>query len=105
MTPKEAVLEYVSAINEHDIEKIFSLMADDHLFMDTYASLVRGKNNMRDGWIGYFEWFPDYLIEATDILADQDTVLLLVLQAAPTGEERTSITTRSGTSPLPGKQL
>lgn len=74
---KDTVLDYVRAINEHNIEKIYALMADDHMFIDTYASQVHGKDAMKNGWIGYFEWFPDYLIEATDILVEDKTVVII----------------------------
>jgi hypothetical protein len=34
------------------------------------------------GWRGYFEWFPDYYIEVTDVFGDDDKLALLVLRAA-----------------------
>ncbi|GLC78545.1 nuclear transport factor 2 family protein [Lacrimispora brassicae] len=74
---KDTVLAYVKAINEHNIEKIYALMADDYIFIDTYDSKVHGKDTMKKGWIGYFEWFPDYLIEATDIFVDDETVAIV----------------------------
>lgn len=43
---KDTVLDYVKAINEHNIEKIYALMADDYMFIDTYASKVHGKDAM-----------------------------------------------------------
>lgn len=32
---KETVLAYISAINEHDIDKIYDLMSENYLFVDT----------------------------------------------------------------------
>lgn len=69
-------LTFVEAINAHDIEQIYSLMASDHLFIDTYASEVIGKKKMRESWIGYFELFPDYMIDVTDIFVNNDKVAL-----------------------------
>jgi ketosteroid isomerase-like protein len=52
---KDTVLAYVKAINEHNIERIYELMADDYIFIDTYASEVHGKDAMKNGWIGYYQ--------------------------------------------------
>ena len=73
---KCTVLSFVDAINTHDVEQIYSLMADDHLFVDAYASEVYGKENMKESWIGYFKWFPDYHIEVSDILVDGSEVAI-----------------------------
>lgn len=72
----QTALEFVNAINAHDVERIYALMADDHLFIDTYASEVHGNENMKKSWDGYFEWFPDYRIEVTDTFTDRGKVAL-----------------------------
>jgi ketosteroid isomerase-like protein len=33
----KAVYEFVNAINDHDVEKIYSLMTEDHLFIDAHV--------------------------------------------------------------------
>ena len=73
---KQIALSFVDAINIHDIDKIYSLMADDHLFIDAYASEVHGREEMKRSWIGYFEWFPDYRIEVTDVFVDEEKVAI-----------------------------
>ena len=65
---------FVDAINEHNVDKLCSLMTDDHKFIDSQGNEVVGKENMRAGWIGYFQWFPDYKIEITDMFRGGDTV-------------------------------
>lgn len=32
---------------------------------------------MKKGWIGYFEWFPDYIIEVKDIFVDDKVVVII----------------------------
>jgi len=71
---KKIVLDFINAINEHDIDGICSLMADDHKFIDANGNEVTGKDRMRNGWIAYFLWFPDYKIEITDIFVQQESV-------------------------------
>jgi uncharacterized protein (TIGR02246 family) len=66
--------DFVSAINGHDAEKLYSLMTDDHQFIDAQGNKVTGKAQMKAGWVGYFQWFPDYKIEVTNVFFEGDTV-------------------------------
>ena len=70
----ETVKAFIKAVNKHDIEEINSLTAEDFLFVDTWANEVHGRENMNNSWAGYFEWFPDYLIEPLDILECKDII-------------------------------
>ena len=63
----------MDAINAHDVDRIVSLMADDHIFMDAYGH-SEGKEAMAQGWPGYFMWFPDYLIEVHHVFVSDDMV-------------------------------
>jgi ketosteroid isomerase-like protein len=71
---EKIVFDFVNAINEHNVDNIFVLMSDDHKFIDAHGNEVSGKDKMRAGWSGYFQWFPDYKIEVTDIFSNGDTV-------------------------------
>jgi ketosteroid isomerase-like protein len=71
---KQIILNFVDAINEHNVDKICSLMTDDHKFIDSQGNEVIGREKMRPGWIGYFHLFPDYKIEITDMFFNEDTV-------------------------------
>jgi ketosteroid isomerase-like protein len=71
---KQIVYYFAKAINAHDIEKIGSFMADDHIFIDAYGNKVEGKDKMKSGWAGYFQLFPDYKIELTEIFENGDTI-------------------------------
>jgi limonene-1,2-epoxide hydrolase len=66
MTDKEIVQAFVKAINDHDVDKINDLMAEDHVFIDGYGDKHIGKNGMKEGWHNYYQMFPDYVIEITD---------------------------------------
>jgi ketosteroid isomerase-like protein len=71
---KQIVRNFVDAINEHNVDRICSLMTDDHQFIDSQGNEVVGKEKMRSGWINYFQLFPDYTIEIKDILLKGDIV-------------------------------
>ena len=67
MTNKEAVQAFIARINARDVDGLGELMSDDHTFIDAHGNEVSGKDKMVPGWRGYFEWFPDYFIEVTDV--------------------------------------
>jgi ketosteroid isomerase-like protein len=71
MSPKETVLAFVDAINAHNVDRLGELMTEDHTFVDPYGNKVTGREPMRAGWRGYFEWFPDYQIEVHDIFEQE----------------------------------
>ncbi len=71
---KQLVYSFMDAINEHNVDKICLLMTDDHKFIDSQGNEGVGKEQMRAGWIGYFQLFPDYKIEVTEILTHSDIV-------------------------------
>ena len=64
---KDTVLAFIDRINAHDVEGLAELMSDDHTFIDAHGNQVSGREKMIAGWRGYFEWFPNYRIEVTDI--------------------------------------
>ena len=73
----KVALEFVDAINHADIDKIWSLMSDEHLFIDSQENKYVGKDNMKQGWIGYFALFPDYKIEIVETLEKDSLVCML----------------------------
>jgi ketosteroid isomerase-like protein len=66
--------EFVDAINQHEVERIYSLMTTDHVFIDAHGNEITGKDKMKAGWAGYFQFFPDYKIEVTELLTQEDVV-------------------------------
>ena len=72
MTHKQTILAFIDSINAHDIEGLSGLMSDEHTFIDAHGNQITGREKMIPGWRGYFEWFPDYYIEVTDVFEDDD---------------------------------
>jgi ketosteroid isomerase-like protein len=67
---------FIDRINTHDADGLSELMSDDHTFIDAHGNEVSGKEKMIVGWRGYFEWFPDYFIEVTEVFGDGDNFAL-----------------------------
>ena len=65
-------MRFVERINERDPEGLAEFMSDDHTFVDAHGKQVVGREQMAAGWRGYFEWFPDYFIEITNVFEDGD---------------------------------
>jgi len=64
----QVVLDFIAAINSANIDKIYKLMATDHVFIDSQDNKVIGQTIMKQAWIQYFTLFPDYKIEINEIL-------------------------------------
>jgi ketosteroid isomerase-like protein len=70
-------LAFVESINRHDVEAIADLLCEDHLFVDSEGSEVRGRQAMRRGWAGYFAIVPDYAVAVERTFVSGNTVVLL----------------------------
>lgn len=68
MSPVETVLDFMNRINQRNAEKLAALMTEDHAFVDSLGQTVRGREKMRAGWQGYFDFCPDYWISHEEML-------------------------------------
>jgi ketosteroid isomerase-like protein len=71
----EVFLQFVAAINAHDVEALAALMSSGHRFVDGLGNSVAGAASMRAGWRGYFAMCPDYWIQVDRSISEGDTVL------------------------------
>jgi ketosteroid isomerase-like protein len=65
---RRVVEEFVRSINDHDVEGLFGLMHEDHVFIDAHGVEARGARLVRNAWKEYFEWFPDYKLVVERVL-------------------------------------
>jgi ketosteroid isomerase-like protein len=49
MTDKELVFAFLNAINDHDVDKIYDFMTDNHIFIDGSGGQNIGKIGMKEG--------------------------------------------------------
>ena len=75
MNSAEIVKQWLTAINSHDVIALTTLMAADHVFVDSLGNRVQGAKSMEAGWRSYFAMCPDYWIRADYVMADDHTVL------------------------------
>lgn len=86
---RETAIQFVAAINAHDVNRIIALMADDHQFIDAYGNST-GKEAMQQGWQGYFAWFPNYCIEVNEVFTGDNNTVVLLGFASGTYQGKTS---------------
>jgi ketosteroid isomerase-like protein len=75
MGSKEAFALFVSAINQHDVETLGALMAQEPVFVDSLGNRVVGVESIKAGWRGYFALCPDYSIRLERVIADGEVAL------------------------------
>ena len=75
-SPAETFIEFVSAINGHDVEALAALMSLGHLFIDSLGNRVQGAARMEIGWRSYFTMCPDYWIQTDSVISELGTVLV-----------------------------
>lgn len=71
---REVVQQFISCINNHNVEGITELLTSNHQFTDGLGTVFKGKVTLREGWTQYFKTFPDYHMEIEKIL-DQANVV------------------------------
>ena len=76
MTPREVALAFVAAINEHNLDRLSTLMAEDHVFIDGLDNRLQGRDAMIQAWHGYFKMVPDYVIKIEQVLERENDVAL-----------------------------
>lgn len=62
------IIDFVDAINNADLDNMYNLMAEDHIFIDSQDNRMIGRDQMKQAWSSYFQLFPDYKIEIIDIV-------------------------------------
>lgn len=77
MTPVDVVLRFVRAINAKDVERLATLMTDDHRFVDSLGAQVAGARKMREAWTAYLRMVPDYRIDVRETYCNGEVIVLL----------------------------
>jgi ketosteroid isomerase-like protein len=75
-TSADTLKQWLMAINTHDVGALATLMAEDHVFVDSLGNRVSGASSMEAGWRAYFALCPDYWVRADNFMAESDTMLL-----------------------------
>jgi ketosteroid isomerase-like protein len=71
---RQAAIAFNEAINRRDLHALGELMTEDHTFVDSGGNAVAGRQRVLEAWRGFFDAFPDYRNEWTDVTSAGDTV-------------------------------
>jgi ketosteroid isomerase-like protein len=74
MSPVETLLQFLDRINQRDVDKLAELMTEDHIFIDSLGSSVRGREKVRAGWRGYYAFCPDYWVSHEEVFQNGNKV-------------------------------
>ena len=74
MDSLQVVRAFVDAINVHDVDAILSLTAPDHRLVDSLGNVL-APEMLSSAWQGYFAMVPDYRIDVTHWLEDEEMLL------------------------------
>jgi len=83
VSSEEIFIQFVTAINHHNMQALTSLMALNHVFIDSLGHRVEGASAMEAGWRGYFAMCTDYSIR-TDHAVTESPLVLAVGEAGGT---------------------
>jgi len=75
-SPREVVLQFISAINRQDVDTLGALMPGNHLFVDGGGGRIRGRAEAMEAWTRFFRMFPDYRIEVHRVLHEEEAVAI-----------------------------
>jgi ketosteroid isomerase-like protein len=75
MNAEKVFMLFVTAVNGHNVEALATLMAADHVFIDSLGNRVVGAQSMKVGWGRYFAMCPDYWIRFDTIMVEGSMVL------------------------------
>ena len=76
METRDVAQAFVDAINSGRAERVYAMMARDHVFIDSLGAETKGRDSMLEGWRGYFRLFPDYRIEVDGWYVEEQSALL-----------------------------
>lgn len=73
---QDTIMNFVEVINNKNLTYMIDMMSENFYFIDTYGD-KSNKEQMKTGWQGYFDWFPDYLIEVSDYIEGDEFSMII----------------------------
>lgn len=72
--PEAVARQLVARINAHDLAGLLALCTVEHTLIDGLGRRVHGHESVGKAWRVYFELFPDYRFDISDVLSAGDLV-------------------------------
>ncbi|MBS1741687.1 MAG: nuclear transport factor 2 family protein [Bacteroidetes bacterium] len=87
---RSIALQWIDAFNEHDIEKLLSLYADDAIHFSPKLKIkqpetqgwVSGKDALRHWWAGSFQSIPSLQYNLVNLIVNEAQLLMEYLRKA-----------------------
>jgi ketosteroid isomerase-like protein len=73
----DLAFRFVERINRQDLDGLLMLMTDDHDLHVFGDHDLAGKEAQREGWRGYFDLCPDYMIHIREMYVVGDTAVIV----------------------------
>lgn len=67
------VSDWMKSWNEHDLNKVISLFADEAIFESWTGSKIQGKQKIKLAWSNWFIHHDDFHFEIEDLAIDEKT--------------------------------
>ena len=77
MPPVAAVVNFIDGINRGDVDRLATLMADDHRLQAFDESPLEGKTANIEAWTAYTSSFPEYVIYPRRVVTRNADVVVL----------------------------
>lgn len=71
---EQLVTRFIEAINAQDLAALVALISHDHQFIDSLGRVIAGADAVREAWRRYFEFCPDYWLEAQHVFREGERV-------------------------------
>lgn len=71
------VEHFNECIHTRNLAALTGLMTDDHVFIDSANSAIRGKQACASVWRGFFDAFPDYRNSFDRLVVGDDAVIVV----------------------------
>ena len=92
---KEIALKWINAFNEHDIEKLLKLYAEDAIHLSPKLKirehqtngLIKGKSLLRSWWADAFARLPLLQYQLQNLIITDEQVLMEYLRKVPGDED------------------
>jgi ketosteroid isomerase-like protein len=73
----DTISRFIDAINLTDLQTMMDCLSTYHIFTDSQDNTITNKALIEKAWSNYFAIFPDYHIEITERIENEDHVVLL----------------------------
>lgn len=73
----EACQNFIHAVNGKNISQIVLSLSESTVFSNSQGKEIKGRDNVLRAWMKYFELFPDYYIDAENLIEDGNTIVIL----------------------------